>query len=223
METSPLAVESFSYSWLINVKSSLDGLGSPLRTSLDISDEATSKGKDYNVLKSQRLMDEAQNFNFDVPTSQSSVALIHADEVFSNGFIVPMFINPSKKEALDTSHSLSSVPVSSLPSRPGIPAVGIHCSFFRKWQKSSKSALYKCFGFFRPLRGKIGGSRKSIRVDDIDRRLWEAKSWRGSPQPSLKQSASSSVGDWCHMESSIHEAVLYCKRSIGILLLSLFS
>ncbi|KAJ9681329.1 hypothetical protein PVL29_020288 [Vitis rotundifolia] len=88
METPPLAVESFSYSWLINVKPSLDGLGSPLRTSLDISDEATSKGKDYNVVKSQILMDEAQNFNFDVPTSQSSVALIHADEVFSNGFIV---------------------------------------------------------------------------------------------------------------------------------------
>ncbi|KAL6311558.1 hypothetical protein AAG906_005262 [Vitis piasezkii] len=189
METSPLAVESFSYSWLINVKSSLDGLGSPLRTSLDISDEATSKGKDYNVLKSQRLMDEAQNFNFDVPTSQSSVALIHADEVFSNGFIVPMFIDPSKKEALDTSHSLSSVPVSSLPSRPGIPAVGIHCSFFRKWQNHQ-----------RALRGKIGGSRK-LRLG-------------GSPQPSLQQSASSSVGDWCHMESSIHEAVLYCKRSI---------
>ena len=215
MEISPLAVESFSYSWLINVKPSLDGLGSPLRTSLDFSD-------DYNFLKSQRLVGEAQNFNFDVPISQSSVSLIHADEVFSNGFIVPMFIDPSKKEALETSHSLSSVPVSSLPSRTGILAVGIHYSLLRKWLKSSKSALYEGFGCFRPLFRKVGGSRKSIRVDDIDRRLWEAKTWGILPpqQPSLQKSSSYSIGDWCHMESSIHEAVLYCKRSIGILILT---
>lgn len=217
METSTLAVESFSYSWLINAKPSLDDLGSPPRTSLDISDESASMGKDYHVLKSQSLEDEAQTFNFDVPISQSSAALIHADEVFSDGFIVPMFVDPAKEQVLDTSHSLSSVPLSSLPSRPGIPSVGIHFGFFRKWQKSSTSALYRCFGCFRPFHRKLGGSRKSIRVDDIDRRLWETRSWRGSPQPSLHQS------DWCHMESSIHEAVLYCKRSIGILILSLFS
>lgn len=135
---------------------------------------------------------------------------------------MPMFIDPSKKEALDSSHSSSSIPVSLLPSRPGMLAVGILCSFFKKGLKSSKSTFYECFGCFRPLCRRVGGSRKSIRVDDIDRRLWEAQTWRTSWQPSLQQSASYSNGEWCHMESSIREAVLYCKRSIGILILSFY-
>ncbi|XP_006491204.1 probable membrane-associated kinase regulator 6 isoform X2 [Citrus sinensis] len=91
METSsPLAIESFSYSWLSNVETLLDGIDEPLRTSLDSSSEAISK-------------ELAENFNFDIPTSQSSAALLHADELFSDGLIKPEFVDPSK--ILDASTS----------------------------------------------------------------------------------------------------------------------
>ncbi|KAG6663810.1 hypothetical protein CIPAW_02G048400 [Carya illinoinensis] len=52
----------------------------------------------------------------------------------------------------------------------------------------------------------LRGSRKCTGVDDFDRRSLEVKSWSSSPQASPEQR-------FADMESSIHEAVLHCKRS----------
>jgi len=60
-----------------------------------------------------------------------------------------------------------------------------------------------------------GGSRarNGIRVDDVNRKAWEVKSYdcsncntpQGAVSPMRRESD----------ESSIHEAILYCKRSSG--------
>ncbi|CAA2934979.1 uncharacterized protein LOC111391892 [Olea europaea var. sylvestris] len=127
--------------------------------------------------------------------------------------------------------------------------------FLRKWRKSSKRVLQKCFGFFRPLCKTLGCSRKNIRVDDLERKACEVQSWNNSLQVSPRPSIAYSSVDWADfnetgnkndvyyelkkiesrngspresprisssysfnvcadIESSINEAILYCKRSI---------
>lgn len=210
METSsPLAIESFSYSWLSNVQPPLDGIDEPLRTSLDSSPEAISK-------------ELAQNFNFYIPTSQSSAALLHADELFSDGLIKPVFAGPSKILDASTSDLITVLPSSSFSSRNVIPVFQGHYRLLSKWGISFKKNFLKCFGYLRPHYHNIGSSRKrSSRVDDIDRRGQEVKSWSNSPQASPPPSAKYSVGvgDWHDIENSIYEAILHCKRSIGMFLL----
>ncbi|KAL5796096.1 hypothetical protein ACOSQ2_000916 [Xanthoceras sorbifolium] len=215
METSQsLATESFSYSWLSNVKPSFDSLDESLRASLDSYHEAISTDLDYKIIKSQRFWAEAQNFNFDIPVSLSPAALLHADELFSDGLIKPVYVDPSKIEMSHTSDSVTIPPVSSCSSRNIISAYQVHYQFFRKWRKLSKQVLQKCFGYLRPFCHKVGSSRKSNRVDDIDWRVWEVKSWSNSPQASPRRHAAYSVGNWSDMESSIYEAILHCKRSV---------
>lgn len=210
METSsPLAIESFSYSWLSNVETLLDGIDEPLRTSLDSSSEAISK-------------ELAQNFNFDIPTSQSSAALLHADELFSDGLIKPEFVDPSKKLDASTSGLITVQPGSSFSSGNVIPVFQGHYRLFSKWRISFKKNFLKCFGYLRPHCHNIGSSwKRSSRVDDIDRREREVKSSSSSPQASPPPSAKYSVGvgDWYDIENSIYEAILHCKRSIGLFLL----
>ncbi|GLT58991.1 hypothetical protein SLA2020_318410 [Shorea laevis] len=62
MEASqPLATESFSYSWLSNVRPTLDGLDRPFRASLDSSHAATSKELEYyKMIKSKRCSEESR-------------------------------------------------------------------------------------------------------------------------------------------------------------------
>ncbi|KAA8516111.1 hypothetical protein F0562_019290 [Nyssa sinensis] len=241
----PLATESFSYRWLINKKPSFDGLNElPFRISLDNSDhEATSEERNSKMVTSQRFLVEAQNFNFDFPVSKSPASIVHADEIFSDGQIIPIYIDPSKIEPFNTSNSAPATPISALSSKNVGSASRSPFRFLRKWRKSSKRVLQKYFGF---LCQTVGCSRKSIKVDDIDRKVWpEVKSWSNSPVASdwcdIKRkdtkitdtesilrkgkswsnspvrSPSYSTGDWCDNESSIYEAILHCKRSIASL------
>ncbi|TXG62958.1 hypothetical protein EZV62_009952 [Acer yangbiense] len=118
METSQsLAVESFSYSWLSNVKPSFDSLDESPRASLDSLHEATSADLDYKTVKSQRLQGESQDFNFDIPISPSPAPFLHADELFSDGLIKPVYVDPSKIETSHTSDPVTVSPVSSFSSR----------------------------------------------------------------------------------------------------------
>uniref|UniRef100_A0A5B7B684 Putative membrane-associated kinase regulator 6 n=1 Tax=Davidia involucrata TaxID=16924 RepID=A0A5B7B684_DAVIN len=198
METSqPLATESFSYSWLINKKPSFDGLNEPFRISLDNSDEATSEQRKSKMVTSKGFLVEAQNFNFDIPISESPAAFVHADEIFSDGHIIPIYVDPSKIEAFNSSNSVPAIPVSALSSKTVCPANKSHCHFLRKWRKSSKRVLQNYFGLLKPLCRKVGCSRRSIKVDDIDRKVWEVKSWSNSPVASPRQSTAYSTSDCC--------------------------
>ncbi|KAI3444476.1 hypothetical protein Pfo_001141 [Paulownia fortunei] len=240
MENSqPLATESFSYSWLTDRKPhSSDALPENLRT---IFPECSSE--------------KEQNFNFDVPFTASPIAIVHADEIFSDGHIRPVYFDRSKVEALKTSTSVPPSPISSYSLGNPIVANKNQYCLLGKWRKSSKIILQKCFGFVKPLCQRIGCSRKSNRVDDLERKVCEVqswsnsleasprpssaysvvdwsdvkkignkvdhyyglkrvKSWSSSPQTSPRITPSHSSNAWYDVESSIHEAILYCKRSI---------
>lgn len=215
METlQPLATESFSYSWLSDHKPSLGGLDDPPRASNDSYYGGTSKEFDYEMLESSSVTD--QNFNFDA-LGQTPAAFIHADELFNNGFIRPIYIDTSKREeSCNTLGSIHTRPTSSSSSRAEIPTGRVHCSFVGRWRKSTQQILRNLYGHLRPFCRKLGLSRKSTRVDDIDGRMSKVKSRNSSLQASPQQNTASKIAS-CHLENSIYEAVLHCKRSIGIL------
>lgn len=213
METSQsLSIESFSYSWLVDLKPSLDN--SPdgsFRASLDVSDEASFIEMDPKLSPSKRFFIVHQDLNFDFPVLQSPLSLVHADELISNGILVPVFFKPLKmEEAYDSSSdSIPSTPESS-PTKENIRLFRrIRCSSLRRYKRFSKRVLQKYLDLFRPIYQRIKG-RKS--------RMQGMNSWGYSAATSPRSSVAYSVDNWrrsCDSESSIYEAVLHCKRTIG--------
>ncbi|KAK6142764.1 hypothetical protein DH2020_023112 [Rehmannia glutinosa] len=223
----PLATESFSYSWLTDKKPS------------------SSSSSDIHP---NNLRPKQHSFNFDVPVITSSLDLVHADEIFSNGHIMPVYIDRSKFKKTSTSDI-------SPNNHPFVRKRNEYNYSLGKLRKSSKRILQKCFGFVKPLKGS---SRKSNRVDDLERKVIEVQSLSNSCEASPRPSSAYSVVDWadiekniaksfdfyhglkkvksgknsaqaspnispscsttsvwCDAENSIHEAILYCKRSIA--------
>ncbi|KAJ6723023.1 KINASE REGULATOR-LIKE PROTEIN putative-RELATED [Salix koriyanagi] len=135
-------------------------------------------------------------------------ALLHADQLFSDGLIRPVFVNQSKSEA---SRSLNLAPaVPSSFSSKTVSAVQILCRFLGRW----KRILPKCFGYVRPLSRRVRGSRISTRVDNVERIAWEVKSHSSSREASPSRRVACSPDSCRDSERSIHEAVLHCKRSM---------
>lgn len=201
METSnPLAIESFSKSWLSNRPPSLDR---PIEHSPHH--------------ESEQHPEESHNFDFNVSVSGPSPTFVHADELFSNGLIRPASAESPAAMAPERSEPSQPVPAY-LPAR--IPTRQMEHSLLRRWRRSSEQVWRKCFRRIRSLYRKEGlYTRKNVRVDDMDRRANEVRSWHGSPlaaSPSHSV-ASYSAGEWSDIENSIYEAVLHCKRSIGTL------
>ncbi|KAF8034675.1 hypothetical protein BT93_C0863 [Corymbia citriodora subsp. variegata] len=199
--TKPLAIDSFSYSWLSNVRTSFDGLDESLRPSF---------------VDSESYPEKSQNFNFNVSLSQLSPTLVHADELFADGIIKPFFAGKSDDQKFQTSKSLKTCPNRSLYSfarKTILPAIRIHWLASARLRKSSVQNLRRCIASLRPSCFKSGCGRKSTKAD-ADRRFLELGSWNCLPQPSQPQSSASAyvTGDWSDTESSIHEAILHCKR-----------
>ncbi|GAB2224128.1 hypothetical protein Droror1_Dr00004875 [Drosera rotundifolia] len=191
-----LATESFSYSWLANPNPS-----STIASLVNNHDHPD------------------HNFIFDVCLSES---IVHADKIISNGVIIPLFVDPSKeKERLmntsdffprySSSSSCRVLASSSTRSWKIIP---------RKWRGSSKDIVIKWLRFFR-LNWSPSGSRRCMRVDDLERRSREvitSRSTISSPEVSPARSSTTSYcsrGTSNDPESSVYEAILYCKKSIG--------
>jgi len=221
METSqPLSIESFSYSWLVNLKPSLESLDNSLRASLDASDEASFIEMDPRMPPSKRFFRNSQDFKFDFPISQSPLTLVHADELFSNGYVMPLFVDPLKMEAYDVSDSTSALPTSSHAPKTVVSACKPQrCSSLRRCRRLSKQIVQKYLDFLRPLYRRIRGHRSSSRDENIDSKVQVMKNWVYSAETSPRISVAYSVDDcWrssCDSESSIYEAVLHCKRSNG--------
>ncbi|GMP70397.1 hypothetical protein CsSME_00029267 [Camellia sinensis var. sinensis] len=119
METSqPLSIESFSYSWLVNLKPSFEILDDTLCASIDASDEASFIEMDPKLPPSRRFFRGSHDFNFAFPISQQSpLTLVHADELISDGFLMPLFVKPLKIEPCDSSDSTPTTPISSHASK----------------------------------------------------------------------------------------------------------
>ncbi|KAJ8900568.1 hypothetical protein K2173_025345 [Erythroxylum novogranatense] len=207
MESSshPLAIESFSNSWLTGTNSSLQTVEGSSGASLASSSESAQK-----LLRFERSLGDTQSFKFDVPFTKSSTVLVHADQIFSGGLIRPTLAHQSKTEP---SSPINLVPFSKPPSsfshKPVMPVVDIQGKVQGRWKRRLERILQKCFRNLRPLCLGYRRSRKCVKVDDIDRRSWEVKSWSNSPPYHSPDSWSD-----IDFESSIYEAVLHCKKSI---------
>ncbi|PHT26239.1 hypothetical protein CQW23_34143 [Capsicum baccatum] len=201
----PLATESFSYSWLLNRKPSIDGLTKSPRPSYSSHDDVEEELEFIVYLK--RFLKEEQNFNFDVhPVSES----VCADEIFSDGYIMPRYLDRSKiksfHKAFNNFSTNSSVPSTGTPPTPISKlsnSTTSQADFLEKWRKFSRKILVKWFGFVRPISKRIASSRKSTaKVDDPQRKVSEIQScksttdtsFQGSPHRMLK---SYSVVNWC--------------------------
>jgi len=190
MEASqPLSIESFSYSWLVNLKPSLESLENSCRASLDASDEASFIEMDPRMTPSKRFFRNSQDFKFDFPAAeQSPFTLVHADQLFSNGYVMPLFVDPLKMGM----EACYEAPDNSTPSRP------------------SSSHAPKILAPDDNINPYCSSSKRVHKV---------VKNWVYSSEASPRISVAYSVDDWrksCDSESSIYEAVLHCKRSIGI-------
>lgn len=181
-----LATESFSYSWLTNSKPSLDNLlPEPPRRLPGLS--------------------SYQNFNFDVSNLQAPSPIAHADELFSDGLIRPVFVDTLKgecshntrdsTETTKSSYSVSSIIVSARP-------VGVHSLGLPGKHRSTKKRFIDYVRLLSRLCCILGWSRKSTKVGNVDKPEWE-----GTSKP---------IGTYRDNENSIYEAVLHCKRSIGM-------
>nr|XP_027187855.1 uncharacterized protein LOC101493269 [Cicer arietinum] len=197
-ETSlPLASDSFSYSWLSNSNNSpVDFLDEePHR-------ESFSSFYGDTTLEEFNTSNNVQNFNFDTCITQSNFVLVHADEIFSNGILTPVFVDSSKIELLCNTQDpiQTNIGASFSTRRLTSKNMEIHHGFLTRWRKSTWRTLLQFFRYFNPLRQKLGKSTKNNKVDDVDKIDWKA----------------SPIGDF-HIDhdNSIYDAVLHCKRSIG--------
>ncbi|GAB4826298.1 hypothetical protein Ancab_009162 [Ancistrocladus abbreviatus] len=195
----PLSMESFSHSWLINLKPSCESLGDSFRAALDASDATSFIDMDPRMPPSKRFLRYVDDFDFDLPFLQQSppATILHADELFSDGLLKPPF-NPSRVEGQS---SLGSSPLEHAPRRIASNSK-IRRSSLRRCRTLYKQILERQLDFLRPLYHKIKGGKKRVI----------------SPAASPRSSTASSISDWrrsCDSESSIYEAVLHCKRSIG--------
>ncbi|XP_057446139.1 probable membrane-associated kinase regulator 6 [Lotus japonicus] len=226
METShPLSIESFSYSWLVNLKPSLESLDSSFRTSdLDASDETFSSyiEMDPRMPPSKRFFRNSHDFKFDFQISQNS-PLVDADELFSNGYLMPLFVesieaynasdeNPSLPSSSSSSSSSSHVPKKVVPSGPS------RCPSLKRCKTLSRRMFQKYLNFLRPLCKRLRGQNKSgSNPEAMVKRTQSVKNRRHYSESSPRISVAYSADDWrksCDSDSSIYEAVLHCKRSI---------
>ncbi|KAK4761670.1 hypothetical protein SAY87_029554 [Trapa incisa] len=141
MDTSkPLAIESFSHSWLSNIRPS----------SLDLSYD--------HSLHSEANFD----FNVSIPVGPTST-FVPADELFSNGLIRPT----SPESPATVTPDRYDMP-SPLPSPADLlPDLPTERSLLWRWRRSSEQALQKCFRrlFSRSFHRKEGFyTRKNVRV-----------------------------------------------------------
>lgn len=242
MEASqPLSIESFSYSWLVNLKPSLESLDNSLRTSLDASDESSFIEMDPTMSPSKRFfMNSQQDFKFDFPAvSQSPLTtLVHADELISNGYLLPLSVDSLKNmEAYD--HEASKSTGANFPASASHSARDVDptdnsrdsSNSLRRCRRLSRRILEKYLNFLRPLYKKIRGDHHHHHHHkanpkagfSADKRSHSVKNCRvhsSDTSQSPRISVAYSADDWrrsCDSESSIYEAVLHCKRSIGML------
>ncbi|XP_076896884.1 putative membrane-associated kinase regulator 6 [Bidens hawaiensis] len=197
-DSQPLSVESFSYTWLVNRNPSLDSPNRSFRLSFDGSSFIEM---DPNLTPSKRFLVH-QDFDFKVPNYQAPMTLVHADKLIVNGIVVPS--KPHCPSSTDT------IPVSPTTQREGRFRKSRSVSL-RKCNKLPKIIIQKYLDLVRPLwcRMTRGRTEHSSKVKGVEN--WECSSASGS-----RTSGADNLRRSCDSESSIHEAVVHCKKTIGM-------
>ncbi|XP_019200531.1 PREDICTED: uncharacterized protein LOC109194101 isoform X1 [Ipomoea nil] len=151
------------------------------------------------------------------PLSDSPFAIVHADELISNGFLVPLFFKPMSMEAYDASDSMPTTPSTSVAQNEMLQSSGrIPCPSLRSCRRLSRQFFQKYLDFLRPICQKLQRCRFRPRHRTANSRMQEMKKW--ADFSSATSPRTSSVDNWRRSfdsESSIYEAVLHCKRTIG--------
>nr|GLL34389.1 probable membrane-associated kinase regulator 6 isoform X1 [Ipomoea trifida] len=234
----PLATESFSYSWLLNGNPPLDGLADLESPRISIDEAGAFEITTFIVHQKRLLNEEAQNFNFDLPAASSeSAILVHADEIFSEGQIIPLYINRSKNKAVkeSLSDSITAAPESALT--PTTIISQAQKDFIEKWRGLPSRMLHKWLRYLKPLLKRLGMQRNTAKVgcrasaprltkaySAVDRtgekqtgnkkkNLRKIRSWSNTPKASPSNSPYHSSDDKHDMECLVTEAILHCKRS----------
>ncbi|XP_008802036.2 probable membrane-associated kinase regulator 6 isoform X1 [Phoenix dactylifera] len=107
-----LSIDSFSYSWLLNINSSFDSLDDGLRFSLDAQDAGSFIEMDPKLI-SMRWKADSLDFGFSLPSSQSPL-LVHADQIFSDGLLLPRHLITPRRREVASNSSMNSVLLRSL-------------------------------------------------------------------------------------------------------------
>ncbi|XP_068662822.1 probable membrane-associated kinase regulator 6 [Aristolochia californica] len=218
-----LANESFSYSWLVNLKPSLHPLEGSLRPSLDSFDEASYIEMDPRLMSFKRSSMDAQDFNFTLPNSHQPLPLVHADQIFSNGLLLPLHLpQPSDGPVVQGGPPhLDSGPItaSEFSYKLAVSRARARYPLLRRWQRCSKRIVRKYLGFLRPPCRRLMGKRmkQGGKVEPTSHSCVH-QSCATTP----RTSSAFSAADLSHhnvlfdadLESSIYEAVLHCKKSI---------
>ncbi|XP_030548586.1 probable membrane-associated kinase regulator 6 [Rhodamnia argentea] len=223
MEASqPLSIESFSYSWLVNRNPSAEITDGSVRASLDASEEAYFIEMDprFPSSKSFRRNSISYDFKFDFPTSQPPLPFVHADEVFRDGYVLPFFVDPLKLKSCEASnHPTSSPPPPVHVKRTVMPESKLRSPSLRQCRRLSRRIFRKYLHLFRPLVQMMRGRGTGPKAEET--RGAKSQAIKNSVHPvecSPRISSAYSADEWrrsCDSESSIYEAVLHCKRSIG--------
>ncbi|CAN1751371.1 Probable membrane-associated kinase regulator 6 [Linum perenne] len=98
----PLSIESFSYSWLVNLKpddtSSAAAVAAAAAAADDYEESSSFIEMDPRMPPSKRFFPHHQDFNFDFPEQSPPMALVHADELFSDGYLMPFFLTSTDSQ-----------------------------------------------------------------------------------------------------------------------------
>ncbi|KAL2527376.1 putative membrane-associated kinase regulator 6 [Abeliophyllum distichum] len=215
------SIESFSYSWLANFQPSI--FDDSFRASIDgpdQDDQASFIEMDPRLPPSKRFFRVPQDFSFDFPISESPLSLVHADELISNGFLMPLFVKDLNKEMEKyDADEYSSISTTAMPSSSRVSRAdaAFFCSALRKCQRLSKRFFRKYLNFFKPICQRMRG-RGSRVGSSSNLKMHEMNGWDFSQATSPRSSVAYSADTWrrsCDSESSIYEAVLHCKRTQG--------
>lgn len=216
------SIESFSYSWLADLNPS--SFEDTLITS-DHDEASSFIEMDPRLPPSKRFIRVSSDFGFDFPVSESPLGLVHADELISNGFVVPLFVRETKVDQYDDDDDVdeyytSGDAASTSTNKSSFLSSRARCASLRRCQRVSKRFFYKYLKFLlRPLfyRRRRGRQFERSRSSNSNTRMGSARKWEFSAATSPRTSVAYSADDnWrrsCDSESSIHEAVLHCKKT----------
>ncbi|KFK26890.1 hypothetical protein AALP_AA8G306900 [Arabis alpina] len=214
-------IDSFSYSWLVNFPSLEASIDDHYQTYEDSSSSFIEM--DPRLPPSRRFFinkAHESSFKFDnlVSFSDEDHSLVHADELFRDGYVVPYRSKATSAEATEEDEQSEPMKIET----HGLKSKSSSSSSCRKLRRVSKWVLLKYLDFFTPLcrrlrRCSSAGSPGSIGMDTRIRVTTSSRSRVYSDETTL--SPRISVADdyyWrrsCDSESSIYEAVLHCKKS----------
>ncbi|CAF1699263.1 unnamed protein product [Brassica oleracea var. botrytis] len=218
-------IESFSYSWLVNFPS-LEASIDDYHQTYEDSSSSSFIEMDPRLPPSRRFFinkAHESSFKFDtyVSFADDDHSLVHADEIFRDGYVMPYLSKATSVttekdyEPLDTKTEKKKMETRDIQSK----------SPCRKLRRVSKCVLLRYLDFLTPLckrlrrcrsAGSSGGTGFDARITTLSRSRVYSEETTSSPRVSVADDCY-----WrrsCDSESSIYEAVLHCKKSFGKLL-----